>query len=353
MGPPLADGADLEAAQAVSSRLHRAQPRRVDDLGGGLRGRRGAQLGHRSDLLGHLGRRRVRAGSASGRRRQGRRRARLRHGLHLRLARPPRCARGRRRPDARPARDRAAHAGASTGWSSLWSRRPQRRFRCPTPPSTSRSRSTARASGPIPTCWIPEAARLLAAGRPPRLPRQRDAGEPHLAGRGRAAGPAARSATTSACTGSSGRTTSRSTSTSATATGSASSGPTGSRSSASSRSRRPRTRSSTATTCCPTRTGRAAGRPRRSGWPASACSERPARAAAPARVGLAAAPRDPRAAADPLRRRRAPLRGGRLGDDPVEYTRAGKARSVDGGERPVLGVDTVVVCDGRRARQAR
>jgi septum formation protein len=34
------------------------------------------------------------------------------------------------------------------------------------------------------------------------------------------------------------------------------------------------------------------------------------------------------------------------GDDPVEHA-AGKARSVDGGERPVLGVDTVVVCDGR------
>jgi septum formation protein len=32
------------------------------------------------------------------------------------------------------------------------------------------------------------------------------------------------------------------------------------------------------------------------------------------------------------------------GDDPVEHA-AGKARSVDGGERPVLGVDTVVVCD--------
>jgi septum formation protein len=33
------------------------------------------------------------------------------------------------------------------------------------------------------------------------------------------------------------------------------------------------------------------------------------------------------------------------GDDPVEHA-AGKARSVDGAERPVLGVDTVVVCDG-------
>jgi septum formation protein len=35
-----------------------------------------------------------------------------------------------------------------------------------------------------------------------------------------------------------------------------------------------------------------------------------------------------------------------IGDDPLEHA-AGKARSVDGGERPVIGVDTVVVCDGR------
>jgi septum formation protein len=34
-----------------------------------------------------------------------------------------------------------------------------------------------------------------------------------------------------------------------------------------------------------------------------------------------------------------------VGDDPVEHA-AGKARSIDGDERPVLGVDTVVVCDG-------
>jgi septum formation protein len=35
-----------------------------------------------------------------------------------------------------------------------------------------------------------------------------------------------------------------------------------------------------------------------------------------------------------------------LGDDPVEHA-AGKARAIDGGRCPVLGVDTVVVCDGR------
>ena len=34
-----------------------------------------------------------------------------------------------------------------------------------------------------------------------------------------------------------------------------------------------------------------------------------------------------------------------LGDDPVEHA-AGKARSVDGGEQPVLGVDTIVAIDG-------
>jgi nucleoside triphosphate pyrophosphatase len=33
------------------------------------------------------------------------------------------------------------------------------------------------------------------------------------------------------------------------------------------------------------------------------------------------------------------------GDDPLEHA-VGKARSVEGGERPVLGVDTVVVCQG-------
>jgi septum formation protein len=34
-----------------------------------------------------------------------------------------------------------------------------------------------------------------------------------------------------------------------------------------------------------------------------------------------------------------------VGDDPVEHA-VGKARSVDGGREPVLGVDTVVVLDG-------
>ena len=43
----------------------------------------------------------------------------------------------------------------------------------------------------------------------------------------------------------------------------------------------------------------------------------------------------------------APAYEEQLGGDPLEHA-AGKARSVDSGGRPVLGVDTVVVCDGRR-----
>ena len=35
-----------------------------------------------------------------------------------------------------------------------------------------------------------------------------------------------------------------------------------------------------------------------------------------------------------------------VGDDPLEHA-AGKARSVEGGESPVLGVDTIVRCNGR------
>ena len=40
-----------------------------------------------------------------------------------------------------------------------------------------------------------------------------------------------------------------------------------------------------------------------------------------------------------------------VGDDPVGHA-AGKARSVDGGDRPVLGVDTDVFCAGRRLGKA-
>jgi septum formation protein len=41
-----------------------------------------------------------------------------------------------------------------------------------------------------------------------------------------------------------------------------------------------------------------------------------------------------------------PPRYEETGDDPLEHA-AGKARSIDGAERPVLGVDTIVRCGGR------
>lgn len=41
-----------------------------------------------------------------------------------------------------------------------------------------------------------------------------------------------------------------------------------------------------------------------------------------------------------------PPRYEEVGDDPVEHA-VGKARSVDGGGRPVLGVDTIVLLDGQ------
>ena len=81
---------------------------------------------------------------------------------------------------------------------------------------------------------------------------------------------------------------------------------------------------------------------KRSGRPASA-GERSAGTADHPRLTLAAAARDPRAARHPVRRRVAEVR--RAGDDPLELA-AGKARSVEGGDQPVLGVDTEVVVDG-------
>ena len=69
------------------------------------------------------------------------------------------------------------------------------------------------------------------------------------------------------------------------------------------------------------------------------------------RLDLAAAARDPDPARDPVRDRRPGLRGARPDGDPLDHA-AGKARSVDGGGRPVLGVDTIVVCRGEVHRQA-
>jgi septum formation protein len=50
--------------------------------------------------------------------------------------------------------------------------------------------------------------------------------------------------------------------------------------------------------------------------------------------------------------RLAPPNYDEVGDDPVEHA-VGKARSVDGGAEPVLGVDTVVVLDGAASMLGR
>ena len=107
------------------------------------------------------------------------------------------------------------------------------------------------------------------------------------------------------------------------------------------------------------RSGQSAGRPRRCGRRARS-RERFAGAAAAARLDLAAAPRDPRAAR--ASRSTSSHPGYEEHDpadaDPVELVRAhaqGKARSVAGeaGDRPVLGVDTTVVCRDRVYGKAR
>ena len=71
----------------------RPRPREPRLLGRGrqeLGGARPDPLGRRRDHVGHLGRARIRAGSAAGCARAGRRRARLWHGLRVVVARAPR-----------------------------------------------------------------------------------------------------------------------------------------------------------------------------------------------------------------------------------------------------------------------
>ena len=103
--------------------------------------------------------------------------------------------------------------------------------------------------------------------------------------------------------------------------------------------------------------GASAGRPRRSGRPARS-RERPARAAAAPRLDLAAAARDPRAARASRSTSCAPrLRGARSARRrPRELVRARaparRGRSSEAGDRPVLGVDTTVVARRPRLRQA-
>ena len=135
-----------------AERARAAEPRGLDRLGARVRDQRRARLGAGGDHLGHLAGPRGRGARAAGRGRQGRRRARLRDGVLLRLARPARARAsiGRRR-HAGAARDRARDAGevrprVPAGRGERRGRAAPGRSR-----STSSSPSTARRSGPTRT----------------------------------------------------------------------------------------------------------------------------------------------------------------------------------------------------------
>ena len=205
--------------------------------------------------------------------------------------------------------------------------------------STSRSRSTAPRSGATPTAGSPR-RRGSCARRAAGLPRQLDALDPLLARRRAGRGPPAPApaARTSGCGGSTwvGRAVDR---------------------------LPPRLRRLDPASSAPRLRGRATRRaprprPRRRplrlrhaewarAWPseeiwtgAKASRERAARAAAPPRLDLAPAPRDPRAARAPVRRRRARLRGARpAGRRPGRARRSARAgqgalRRGEAGDRP-------------------
>ena len=188
-----------------------------------------------------------------------------------------------------------------------------------------------------PVSLDPRGSAAPAPGRSARVPAQLDARDP-LLGRRRAGKGAARPSRSSACTASSGRT-AASSSTCRTASGSTCCARTASRSSVWSRSRHRPTRRRTSTTRMSPPTGRGSGRARRSGSrgdvtvdPLILASTSPQRRAILEQLGI---PFDVVA----------PDFHEAPGTSPLERA-AGKARSVDGGERPVLGVDTEVLLDG-------
>ena len=247
------------------------------------------------------------------RRRPRRRRARLRHGVLLRVARAARRAAGRRRPDAGAARDRAAHAGARPGIEfplveapaktvplpgrvvrpralgvrrvalgrSRTSGSPRRRGCC-APAGGSSSCTNSMLVDPLRPRRGPTSAEQLAAPAVRHVPRRSGRGdvgiEFHLShgdwirllrANGFEIEDAARAA-----------------------------------------GRAPDAGDARATTTTSRSSGRSSGRRGDLGQRASS-GERAAGAAAPARVDVAAAARDPRAARHSVRRRRAALRGAR------------------------------------------
>ena len=288
------------------------------------------------DHLGHDPRARVGRSRAAGGRRQGRRRARLRHRVLRRLAGAARRARRRRRRHAGAARDGAPAGGASSGSGCV--RRGERRGdRAAGRELRPRALGVRRVDLVRPGRVDPRGGAAAPAGRPPRLPAQLDARGAlcPTADDGRSRRFSVRSA---GCTGSTGRTPDeiefqlghgdwirllR-------ANGFEVERPV--------ESFRRTTRSTTSTTTR-MRTGRGSGRAKRFGAPACAPAD--------PRVDVAAAAGDPRAVAHPVRRGPARLRGGAAASIRSSTRGQGAIGRRDAGDRPVLGVDTEVLCDGR------
>ena len=302
----------------------------------------GAWAARRS--LGHLPRARVDGRLPRRRRRPRRRRARLRHRVRLGVAREARRAPGGRRSDACAARDGAPDDARDRDRVPARRRRRASRCRC-------RMRSFDLAISEYGAClwadpylWVPEAARLLRPGgrlifltnsnvlmltMPPVGKVTEQLQRPAVRAVRVRRGPA-RWASSSTCR---------------TASGSVICARTASRSRRCTSCRRRPTRSSTSTTTTSTvdvgatvAVAKRFGSRARRDLPLVLASTSPQRRAILEQLGL------PFDVVAPDYEE--------LGDDPLEHA-AGKARSVDGGDRPVLGVDTIVALRGARTRKAR
>ncbi len=257
-----------------------------------------------------------------------RRRARLRDGVHLGLARQARCASRRCRSDARAARDRAADAARDR--HRVPARRGAGRERAaPGRVVRPRDQRVRRIALGRPVPLDPRGDAPAPFRRPADLPDELERRDAHVPAGGDADGaapapvlrhvrddlarrgehrvpPAARRVDPAAARA---RLRDRGAARAAGAGG----------------------RESTPSTTTTSRwTGRASGRAKRSGWRGR--RERPARAAAAARVDVAAAARDPPPARHPVRRGGAALRGARSA-----RRRPGRARLAPRGGQGALG----------------
>ena len=160
-----------------AARPRTTQPHGLGRLGSRLRDRRRAGMERSRAMVGHLARAGVAGGSPARRRRRARhRRAGLRDGVRVGVARAARRAPGRPRQLAGAARDRTAPATASTGSRFPSCRATPSASRCGTGAPTWSSRSTAPPSGAIRSGGFPR-PRACSVPGPADVPREQRA--PH------------------------------------------------------------------------------------------------------------------------------------------------------------------------------